>query len=116
MFETILTKAQFIAAPDASLLAYDEYNYISQNHVLKVMEPDGANAVSLTNFSGGSLYPIVWSPDSQWIAFNYYSSFSAAIPSAEVYLVNRNGVVCHRCIRVRRSVDWRSPQWKLPAC
>lgn len=91
MFETLLTKSQFIAAPDASLLAYDEYDYNSQNHILKVMEPDGANAVTLANFSGGSLYPIVWSPDSQWIAFNYYSSFVNGSPSAEVYIVDRKG-------------------------
>lgn len=90
MFETLLTKAQFIAAPDASLFAYDEYDYTSQNHILKVVGDDGANAVTLTNFSGGSLYPIVWSPDSQSIVFNY-SSFSAGVPSAEVYIASRDG-------------------------
>ncbi|MBM3126605.1 MAG: hypothetical protein FJZ87_16295 [Chloroflexi bacterium] len=91
MFDATTTKAQFIAAPDASLLAYDDYDYNSQNHLLKVMEPDGANTVTLVNFTGGSLYPIVWSPDSKWIAFNYFGSFTAGGPSAEVYLVNRNG-------------------------
>ena len=91
MFEAALTKAQFIAAPDASLLAYDEYDYSSQNHLLKVMEPDGANPLTLVNFAGGSLYPIVWSPDSRWIAFNYFGSFTAGGPSAEVYLVSRSG-------------------------
>ena len=91
MFETLLTKAQFIASPDASLFVYDEYDYTSQKHELKVMEPDGANAVTLTNFTGGSLYPIIWSPDSQWIAFNYYSSFSAGTPGAEVFVVSRDG-------------------------
>jgi Tol biopolymer transport system component len=90
MFETLLTKSQFIAAPDASLLVYDEYDYNNQKHALKVMEPDDANAVTLANFTGGSLYPIVWSPDSQMIAFNY-SSFSTGVPSAEVYMVNRDG-------------------------
>jgi Tol biopolymer transport system component len=92
MFETLLTKAQFIAAPDASLLVYDDYDYTSQNHVLKVMEPDGANAVTLANFMGGSIYPVVWSPNSQWIAFNYYSFVNNA-PSAEVYVVNRDGSI-----------------------
>ena len=56
MFERSLTKASFVASPDASLLAYDEYDSTSQNHLLKVMEPDGANAVMLANFTGGSLY------------------------------------------------------------
>lgn len=90
MFETLLTKAPFVASPDASLLAYDEYDYASQNHLLKVMEPDGANAVTLANFSGGSLYPLVWSPDSRFIAFNYYSSYASGEPLAEVYVVSRN--------------------------
>jgi Tol biopolymer transport system component len=91
MFETLLTKTQFTAAPDASLLVYDEYDYNSQNHVLKAMGPDGANAVTLANFKGGSIYPIVWSPNSQWIAFNYYSSFTGGAPAAEVYIVSRDG-------------------------
>ena len=91
MFETLLTKAQFTAAPDASLLVYDDYDYNSQNHVLKVMEPDGANAVTLANFTGGSLYPIVWSPDSKLVAFNYYSNSADGTPSAEVYVVSRDG-------------------------
>lgn len=91
MFDTLLTKAQFTAAPDASLLVYDEYDYTSQNHVLKVMEPDGANAVTLANFTGGSLYPIVWSPDSKLVAFNYYSNSTDGTPTAEVYIVSRDG-------------------------
>jgi Tol biopolymer transport system component len=91
MFETLLTKAQFISAPDASMLVYDEYDYNNQNHVLKAMEPDGANAVTLAKFTGGSLYPVVWSPNSQWVAFNYYSSFVNGTPSAEVYVVRRDG-------------------------
>ena len=91
MFETLLTKAQFVASPDASLLAYDEYDYNTQNHALKVMEPDGANAVTLANFTGGSLYPLVWSPDSKFIAFNYYKSFNNGEPGAEVYVVSRDG-------------------------
>ena len=91
MFDTPLTKAQFAASPDASLLAYDEYDYNSQGHVLKVMEPDGANAMALAKFKGGSIYPIVWSPNSQWIAFNYYSSFTDGAPAAEVYIVSRDG-------------------------
>jgi Tol biopolymer transport system component len=56
-----------------------------------VMEPDGANAVPLANFNGGSIYPIVWSPDSQLVAFNYYGSFSAGDPKAEVHVVRRDG-------------------------
>jgi len=91
IFETGATKSQFVAAPDASLLAYDEYDAINQKHILKVMGIDGANEVALANFTGGSIYPIVWSPNSQWIAFNYYSSFTDGAPSAEVFMVSRDG-------------------------
>jgi Tol biopolymer transport system component len=91
MFETGTAKSQFTAAPDASLLAYDEYDSTSQKHVLKVMGIDGADRGTLANFTGGNIYPIVWSPDSQWIAFNYYSSFTDGSPNAEVYIVSRDG-------------------------
>ena len=88
MFETLLTKVPFVTSPDASLLAYDEYNADSQLHELKVMEPDGANAVTLASFSGGSLYPYVWSPDSRLIAFNYSKPGNA---STEVFVTSRDG-------------------------
>jgi hypothetical protein len=90
MFETLLTKSQFIASPDASFLAYDEFDEATQSHVVKVMEPDGANALVAAQFSGGSIYPLIWSPDSSLLAFNYYS-FSGAEPAAEVYVVTRTG-------------------------
>jgi hypothetical protein len=90
MFETLLTKAQFVASPDAGFLAYDDYDINTQNHALKVMEPDGANAVTVSQFSGGSIYPLVWSPDSSLIAFNYYS-FAGADPTADVYVITRSG-------------------------
>ncbi|HNK63731.1 MAG TPA: hypothetical protein PLE14_06730 [Anaerolineales bacterium] len=91
MFETLLTKAQFIASPDAGFLAYDEYDYNSQAHQVKVMEPDGVNAVTVAQFAGGSIYPMIWSPDSSLIAFNYYRDLSNGMPSAEVYAVSRRG-------------------------
>lgn len=91
MFETALTKAQFAVSPDAGFLAYDDYDYHTQNHALKVMKPDGANALTIANFSGGSIYPIIWSPDSSLIAFNYYSGFTSGAPSAQVYVITRTG-------------------------
>ncbi|MBI5965872.1 MAG: PD40 domain-containing protein [Chloroflexi bacterium] len=91
MFDTMLKKASFVASPDAGLLAYDDFDYNSQSHSLKVMNPDGANAVTLADFTGGNLYPLVWSPDGNLIAFNYYRSFANSEPGAEVYVVSRNG-------------------------
>ena len=91
MFETLLTKALFIASPDASLLVYDEHESDSQGHILKVIEPNAANSVTLANFTGGNLYPIIWAPNSQWIAFNYYSGVVNGVPKAEVYVASRDG-------------------------
>jgi len=91
MFETLLTKAVFVTAPDSSMLAYDDYDYQTQSHVLRLVEPDGANPIDIAKFTGGSLYPIVWSPDSSKLAFVYYKSFAAGAPSADVFVVNRDG-------------------------
>ena len=90
MFETFLTKAQFVASPDAGFLAYDEYDETGQVHSVKVMEPDGANQVTIAQFNGGSIYPMIWSPDGKLLAFNYYS-FSNGEPTAEVYVITRTG-------------------------
>jgi len=90
MFETLLTKSIFVTAPDSSMLAYDDYDYQSQNHILRIVEPNGANPLELAKFTGGSLYPIVWSPDSSKLAF-VYQSFAAGQPSADVFVVNRDG-------------------------
>jgi hypothetical protein len=91
MFETLLTKAQFIASPDAGFFAYDEYDYNSQNHSVNVMEPDGANAVTVAQFTGGSIYPMVWSPNSSLLAFNYYGNLASGNPVAEVFIIPRTG-------------------------
>ena len=60
-------------------------------HALKVMEPNGSNSLTVASFTGGSIYPMIWSPDSSLIAFNYYGSFTGGEPSAEVYVVSRTG-------------------------
>lgn len=91
MFETLLTKALFIASPDAGFFAYDDYDYNSQNHLIKVMEPDAANPKTIAQFAGGSIYPMLWSPDSSLIAFNFFSSAADGNPIAEVYIIPRTG-------------------------
>jgi len=91
MFETLLTKSQFIASPDAGFLAYDEFDQGTQIHSLKVMESDGANALTVAQFTGGSIYPLVWSPQGSMIAFNYYGNLTGGEPTAQVYVVSRTG-------------------------
>jgi len=92
MFDPPLIKNKFVAAPDASLLAYDEFEYGSPAHVLKAMRSDGISASALAGFTGGSgLYPIVWSNDSRLLAFTRYTDFNNGSPGAQVYLVTRDG-------------------------
>lgn len=86
MFDTLLTKAQFIPSPDSSVLAYDDYDYNSQIHNIKIMEPDGANAKTLITLDKGSIYPMIWSPDSRFLAFNFYGNTDEAV----VFLINRS--------------------------
>jgi Tol biopolymer transport system component len=91
MFETLLTKAVFIPSPDGTWLAYDDYDYTSTKHALKVAEPDGDNVVELASFTGGSLFPIVWSPDSRRLAFTYYTEITQGTQTADVYVIDRDG-------------------------
>jgi WD40 repeat protein len=91
MLSASVSKMQFVASPDSSMLAYDEFDTVTETHQLKVMQPDGSNAVTVAQFLGGSIYPIVWSPDGNLIAFNYYSGFMGNEPKAEVFVVTRGG-------------------------
>jgi hypothetical protein len=92
MFETMLTKSVFVISPDGAWLAYDDYDYNTQKHILKIIEPDSANPVELTRFTGGSLYPIIWSPDAKRLAFVLSSTDAAFNPTAEVYVTGRDGL------------------------
>ncbi|MBI5838481.1 MAG: PD40 domain-containing protein [Chloroflexi bacterium] len=91
MFETLLTKAAFVVSPDNSSLAYDDYDYNSQKHSIKVVEPDGANPAELITFAGGSVYPIIWSPDAARLAFTHSSSDANFNPVSDVYVIGRDG-------------------------
>jgi hypothetical protein len=91
MFETLLTKSTFVPSHDGAWIAYDNYDGAGQKHSLMVAEPDGAHAVELTSFSGGTLYPIVWSPDSRRLAFAYYTAATQGQESASVYVIDRGG-------------------------
>ena len=91
MFQAQLTKAQFVASPDAALLAYAELDANTNLLSLQMMQPDGSNPATLAQFNGGSIYPLVWSPDGNLLAFNYYNLTGSAEPSAEVYAIRRTG-------------------------
>ncbi len=91
IFEAAPSKAIFFPSKDGAFLAFDSYDATSQKHALKMAEPNGANAVEVAAFSGGSLYPIVWSPDGKRIAFAYYNTYVSGNPSAAVYVMGRDG-------------------------
>ena len=92
MFKTSLTKAVFVPSSDGGWLAYDDYDYEGEKHTLYVTEPDGANPVELASFSGGTLHPIIWSPDNNRLAFAYYTEFTQdGDPTADVYIIDKNG-------------------------
>jgi hypothetical protein len=91
LFESYLTKAAFVISPDNAWLAYDDYDYNSQKHVLKVVEPDGANPKELASFAGGSLYPVIWSPDATRIAFAHSNTDVNFNPISDVYVLGRDG-------------------------
>jgi Tol biopolymer transport system component len=91
MFNTLLTKAVFVVSPDNAWLVYDDYDINSQKHSIKVIEPDGANPVELISFAGGSLYPLIWSPDGNRIAFAHSSNDANFNPTADVYVIGRDG-------------------------
>jgi Tol biopolymer transport system component len=87
MFEKTLTKAMLVPSSDSRWLAYDDYDNSTLKHSLKIAEPDGANAVELASFTGGSLFPIVWSPDNQKLAFAYNTEKQGE----DVYVIDRDG-------------------------
>lgn len=91
MFESLLTKAVFTPAPNGAWIAYDDYDETNLIHSLKVTEPDGAHAVELASFTGGTLYPIVWSPDSSKIAFAYYTEITQGTQTSDIYVIDRDG-------------------------
>lgn len=91
MFETPLLKSMFFPSPDGAWIAYDDYDDSSSTHSLKIMEPDGANAVELAGFTGGSLYPIVWSADGRSLAFTYFTEITQGAQTADVYVIDRDG-------------------------
>lgn len=92
LFDTLLTKAVFVASPDGAWLAYDDYDGQGQIHSVRVTNPSGAQPRDVASFTGGSLYPIVWSPDATRLAFAHNAFDSSRNPTADVYVIGRDGL------------------------
>ena len=56
---------------------------------MKLLTPDGNTARDLATFQGGSIYPIIWSPDSTSLAFARITGNPAE--GQDVYLINQDG-------------------------
>jgi Tol biopolymer transport system component len=93
MFDTLITKNVFVPSHDGAWIAYDDFDPSTLEHSLKLAEPDGAHAVELASFIGGSLYPIAWSPDNKQLAFAYYTEITQGSQNADVYVMDRDGKV-----------------------
>ena len=90
MFDAMLIKSLLVPSHNSAWLAYDAYD--GETHTLYVAEPDGANPVEIASFTGGTLYPIVWSPDDRRLAFVYFTGLTpGSTPTADVYVIDRNG-------------------------
>ena len=89
LFETLLLKTQFFPSPDGGNLAYVEYSHDSPKRILKSINTQGATVRELGIFQGGSIYPIVWSPDGARMAFVQLLDSMQA--QQEVYVVRRDG-------------------------
>lgn len=91
LLPSALTRSALVPSRAGGWLAYDAYDSQSQQHVLRVFQPDGAAPLDLASFAGGSLYPIVWSPDGMRLAFAHTAFDAAGNPAASVYLIGRDG-------------------------
>ncbi len=87
LFGTYLTKSNFIVSPNGQWLAYMDYDDTSPVQTLKLLKPDGTELRDLAVFPGGAIQTLVWSPDSDKLAFIHMTDAMGY----DVYLVNPDG-------------------------
>ncbi|MEW6240282.1 MAG: hypothetical protein AB1564_05680 [Chloroflexota bacterium] len=89
LYDTLLTKAELVPSFGGDFFAYDDYDYASQQHILSLLTPEGNVREQLATFTT-TIYPIVWSPDGNSLAFNVYGA-DPAIQTNDVYIIRRDG-------------------------
>jgi Tol biopolymer transport system component len=87
LFDTPWDKSDMVPSPDGSFLAYPDVS--GQKTLLKLLSPNGKTFRELAAFQGGSIYPIVWSPDGMQIAFTKMDS--EPNNGQDVYIIGRDG-------------------------
>ncbi len=88
LFETLLIKSQLVPSPDGENLAYYEYSDNSPKLTLKLIDLAGTTLHELGVFQGGSINPVIWSPDGARLAFGHVVN---PPENQDVYVVNRDG-------------------------
>jgi Tol biopolymer transport system component len=87
LFDTPWDKSDMVPSPDGAFLAFPERN--DQKTLLKLLSPGGGTFRELAAFQGGSIYPIVWSPDGMQIAFSVMDFEPSH--GQDVYIIGRDG-------------------------
>ena len=88
LFDTPLAKSDYVTpSPDGYFLAYTVSS--DQKITLKLLTPDGNTTRELATFQGGSIYPIVWSPDSAFLAFARITGNPS--DGQDVYVIHQDG-------------------------
>jgi WD40 repeat protein len=87
LFDTPWDKSDMVPFPDGSFLAYPDRS--GGKTMLKLITPDGNTFRELATFQGGSIYPIVWSPDGLSIAFSVMDSDPST--GQDIYIIGRDG-------------------------
>ena len=80
--------SMLVPSPDGELIAAVSFG--TRSISLRLLGIDGTVAQELVTFQGGSIYPGVWSPDGEWLAFGHTDE-SAQGPSQDLYLIGRAG-------------------------
>jgi len=88
LFDSALSKVEYSASPDGSLLAFEAYDNTNNMNTLRIVALDGSGLRDLASFKT-TIWPIAWSPDASSLAFAVYGN--QVPPQADVYVINRDG-------------------------
>ena len=90
LFNTPLAKSDLVVpSPDGYFLAYTDAS--EQKITLKLLTPDGSTVRDLATFQNTSIYPIVWSPDGNRLAFVTLANGSDPSGGQNVYIIDSDG-------------------------
>jgi len=89
LFDTSITKNVFYPSLDGSRLVFADYNNDSKTDTLRIIALDGSGLRDLVTFKA-SIYPVVWSPDGNTLAFAVREGNQPQSQSS-VYVINLDG-------------------------